>query len=390
MTVDYIIVGGGSAGSVLANRLSARSSSMVLLCEAGQDTPPGKVPKEILDSYSGTAYLDNRFLWSNLKVSTEVVSHNNDPTAPKPRLRKYEQARVLGGGSSINGQMANRGAPTDFDEWHARGATGWRWENVLPYFKKLERDLDFDDQWHGQDGPIPVRRVPEHQWPGHARALAATFKRAGYKYVADQNGFFEDGYFPVTISNAEEKRVSVAIGYLTEEVRKRPNLIITTQTQVTELLFEGLQCVGVKAMVDGKSQEFRGREIILSSGAIHSPAHFAARRYRAGRPSARSWHPGSASAVRCRSAIDGSSLDCARRFSKARCASDEQGDAPAPLPWLALYLEYWRRAARRHVRRRGHEDILARSRRADRHVHPVRQQDFLRDGAGAPTHPQSI
>ncbi len=273
MAFDYIIVGGGSAGSVLANRLSARSSNKVLVCEAGQDTPPGQEPSEILDSYSGTAYLDNRFLWSELKVSTEVVSHNKDPNAPKPRLRKYEQARVLGGGSSINGQMANRGAPTDFDDWHARGATGWKWEHVLPYFKKLERDLDFNDAWHGQDGPIPVRRVPEHQWPGHAKALAATFKRAGYKYLPDQNGFFEDGYFPVTISNAEEQRVSAAIGYLTADVRKRPNLTISTSTQVTELLFEDLQCVGIKAIVGGKPQEFRGREVILSSGAIHSPAH---------------------------------------------------------------------------------------------------------------------
>lgn len=272
MIFDYIIVGGGSAGSVLGNRLSARSSNQVLICEAGQDTPPGQVPKEILDSYSGTAYLDPRFHWTELKVSTEVVSHNN-PDAPKPRLRKYEQARVLGGGSSINGQMANRGAPTDYDDWQARGAAGWAWNDVLPYFRKLEHDLDIDDEWHGKDGPIPIRRVPKAQWPGHAKALAEAFDQAGYKYLPDQNGFFEDGYFPVTISNAREQRVSAAIGYLNADVRKRPNLTISTDTQVTELLFEDLRCVGVKALVNGRPTEFRGREIILSSGAIHSPAH---------------------------------------------------------------------------------------------------------------------
>ncbi len=273
MEFDYIIVGGGSAGSVLASRLTERSANRVLVCEAGEDTPPGREPKEVLNSYSGTAYLNNRFLWKELKVSTEVVSHNNDPTAPKPRLRKYEQARVLGGGSAINGQMANRGAPTDYDEWETRGATGWKWDNVLPYFKKLERDLDFDNEWHGQDGPIPVRRVPEAQWPGHARALKQAFIRAGYKELADQNGHFEDGFFPVTISNANEQRVSAAIGYLNAEVRKRPNLTISTDTQVTELIFEDLKCVGVKARVSGRTTEFRAREVILSSGAIHSPAH---------------------------------------------------------------------------------------------------------------------
>jgi 5-(hydroxymethyl)furfural/furfural oxidase len=272
MDFDYIIVGGGSAGSVLANRLTARSANRVLVCEAGEDTPPDNVPKDIADSYPGSAYLNPRFHWTQLKVTTEVVSHNNDPSAPKPRLRKYEQARVLGGGSSINGQMANRGAPTDYDEWQQRGANGWRWDDVLPYFKKLEHDLDFDDDWHGQDGPIPVRRVPKEQWAGHAHAVAEAFERAGYKYLPDQNGFFEDGYFPVTISNAEERRVSAAIGYLTSDVRKRENLTLLTQTQVTKLLFDERRCVGIKALVNGVEQEFHAGEVILSSGAIHSPA----------------------------------------------------------------------------------------------------------------------
>jgi 5-(hydroxymethyl)furfural/furfural oxidase len=272
MEWDYIIVGGGSAGSVLANRLSARSSNKVLLLEAGTDTPHGKVPAAILDSYPGTAYLNPAFTWNKLKVSTEVIPHNQ-PTAPRPPLRTYEQARVLGGGSSINGQLANRGAPTDYDEWHARGATGWNWDNVLPFFKKVERDMDFDGPWHGNEGRIPVRRIFPDLWPEHAKAAAETFKAAGYKFLIDQNAAFEDGYFPITISNVYERRVSAAIGYLDPGTRLRENLTVSTDTQVTALQFDGLRCVGVSAMVAGRPTEFRGREVILSSGAIHSPAH---------------------------------------------------------------------------------------------------------------------
>jgi 5-(hydroxymethyl)furfural/furfural oxidase len=269
---DIIIVGGGSAGSVLAHRLSAKSANKVLLCEAGQDTPPGNEPPEIKDSYSGMAYFDPRFHWTELRVTTQVVSHNN-PEQERPPLRKYEQARVLGGGSSINGQLANRGAPTDYDEWESRGAAGWGWKDVLPYFRKVERDLDFDGPFHGKDGRIPVRRIPQAHWTRHSQAVAEACKLEGYAFLPDQNGEFVEGYFPVTHSNQAEQRVSAAMGYLDRETRKRANLTISTNTQVKELLFEDTRCVGVKAQVDGREQEFRGREVVLSCGAIHSPAH---------------------------------------------------------------------------------------------------------------------
>jgi 5-(hydroxymethyl)furfural/furfural oxidase len=272
MIFDTIIVGGGSAGSVLANRLSARTQNKVLLLEAGQDTPHGKVPDAVLDTYPGTAYLDPNYTWNKLKVTTEAVPHN-DPDSKRQALHIYEQARILGGGSSINGQLANRGAPTDYDEWASRGAAGWDWNSVLPYFKKVERDMDFEGPWHGAQGRIPVRRIFPDLWPEHAKAAANAFEAAGYRFLPDQNAEWQDGYFPLTISNAYERRVSAAIGYLDPATRMRANLTISTNTQVSELLFEGQRCVGVRAVVSGRLQEFQGRDIILSCGAIHSPAH---------------------------------------------------------------------------------------------------------------------
>ena len=173
---DYIIVGGGSAGSVMAHRLSAKSANEVLLCEAGQDTPPGKEPKEIADSYSGTAYFDPRFHWTDLKVHTQIVSHNN-PQENRPPLRKYEQARILGGGSSINAMIALRGMPGDFAEWVEAGAEGWDWESVLPYYIKLERDIDFDGPLHGRDGPHSGA-------PASARPMAGLLQGRGRGDVA--------------------------------------------------------------------------------------------------------------------------------------------------------------------------------------------------------------
>lgn len=261
---DYVIVGGGSAGCVLASRLSANPSLRVALVEAGVDTPPGSVPEEIVDSYPMPVFCGDRYIWPGLKARA---------TAHSP-LKVYEQGRVMGGGSSINVQAANRGLPRDYDGWVSQGAEGWSWEEVLPYFRKLERDLDHGDSpLHGANGPVAIRRIQPADWPPFCHAFADGMKHDGLAMLADQNAEFGEGMFPAAFSNLDDRRISTAVAYLDAATRARPNLRIYAGTTVDRLLVVDRRAQGVVTMSDtGERRQLAAGEVIVSAGALQSPA----------------------------------------------------------------------------------------------------------------------
>jgi choline dehydrogenase len=251
---DWLIVGSGSTGGVAAARATENPRVRVLLLEAGPDYPYA-IPNDLRRGGRNSVL---RHDWR----------YGHVPNAGQRIPFVFPRGRVVGGSSSVNTCIALRGRPYDYDEW---GLPDWTWDECLPAFKRLETDLDFDGEWHGRTGPIPIRRHPRDELLPWQAAFLDACKMQGIRACPDHNDPTSAGAGPHAMNKVAGERMSVLRCYLTPEVRRRENLRIEPGVLVRRVLFEGRRAAGVEVERDGRVEVVGCKRVMLSAGAINTP-----------------------------------------------------------------------------------------------------------------------
>ena len=268
-TYDTLIVGSGSAGAILATRLSEDPNRSVLLIEAGPDYPKfDEIPNEVKYGYARRETSAN---WGHTKTPVSdhkwsFIARYTDEAMPGIVPR----GKVVGGSSAVNAQIFLRGVPEDYDTWASWGNDLWSYRELLPYFRMIETDTNFDGDFHGQSGPIIVRRFDQEDWNKDQLAFYNGAISLGYPDCPDHNLPDTTGVGPTPLNNPDGIRWSTAIGYL-NNVRDRTNLTVMADCLVHRVVFDGKKAVGVLAESDGELVQYNAKEVILSAGAIGSP-----------------------------------------------------------------------------------------------------------------------